>query len=166
MRVNGSQLAKFAGVSRESVRKARVAGRIVAGPDGTFDLESAAAVLMGGRAGGVSGLPSVAESRQAAEAFKARLAKLEVERQEGKLVVAADVERAWREIGVQIRDAVMALPARVMNRLPAEYRRAVFVAINEEARAILTALSGKIRGPKRAGRGVRRRPSKRGARKV
>jgi hypothetical protein len=160
-------LAKFAGVSRESVRKARVAGRIVAGPDGTFDLESAAAVLMGGRAGGVSGLPTVAESRQAAEAFKARLAKLEVERQEGKLVVAADVERAWSGIGVQIRDAVMALKSRICNRVPSEWRRELAAVINEEARAILTGLSGKVRGRKqRAGRGVRRRPSKRGARKV
>jgi len=44
-------------------------------------------------------------------------------------------------LGVKIRDAVMALPARMANRLPAEWRRQVLAVAEEEARSVLAALS-------------------------
>jgi hypothetical protein len=141
--VNGSQLAKLAGVSRESVRKARESGRIEAGPDGKFDAETGVAILGGGRAGG--GLPSVGESRQAGEAFKARLAKLELDKREGTLVEFGAVEREWCGIAAHVRNAVMNLPERISNRVRTELRAEVLAAAQDETRAVLTELGHEIR---------------------
>lgn len=146
MRVSGAQLARLAGVSRESVRKARESGRIEAGPDGKFDAEVATAVLVGARAAG--GLPSVAESRQAAEAFKARLAKLELDKREGTLVEFAAVEREWSGIAGHIRNTVLNLPERISNRVRTELRAEVLAAAQDETRAVLTELGHEIRATK------------------
>jgi len=72
-------------------------------------------------------------------------ATLEAKRLSGELVSAAEVEMAWAEAGVSIRDAVLGLGARVANRLPAEWRAELTAVIDDEVRKVLRLLSDAIR---------------------
>jgi hypothetical protein len=63
---------------------------------------------------------SYAEARAQHERFKARLAQLELEEREGKLVQADDVRRESYRAARLVRDALLNLPDRVAGELAAE----------------------------------------------
>jgi hypothetical protein len=84
------------------------------------------------------------------ELAKATKAALEAQRMEGKLIDRQLVQAEWTGIAASIRSAVLAIPMRVLNRLPAEDRRRVLPVIEEECRAALSALSDEIRNDSKA----------------
>jgi hypothetical protein len=84
------------------------------------------------------------------ELAKATKAALEAQRMENRLVDRAAVELEWTSVCAAIRSAVLALPARIVNRLPAEYRRIVLPVVEEECRATLRALSDEVRNDSKA----------------
>ena len=61
-----------------------------------------------------------AEARAQHERFKARLAELELEQREGKLVNADDVKRESYKTARQVRDALLNIPDRLAGELAAE----------------------------------------------
>lgn len=61
-----------------------------------------------------------AEARAQHERFKARLAQLELETRESKLVAADDVKRESYKVARQVRDALLNIPDRVAGELAAE----------------------------------------------
>jgi len=63
---------------------------------------------------------SYAEARAQHERMKARLAQLELEQREGKLVEADDVKRESFRVARLVRDALLNLPDRVAGELAAE----------------------------------------------
>lgn len=63
---------------------------------------------------------SYAEARAQHERFKARLAQLELEQREGKLVEAEEVKREAFRVARIVRDALLNLPDRVAGELAAE----------------------------------------------
>lgn len=63
---------------------------------------------------------SYAEARAQHERFKARLAQLELEQREGKLVEAEAVKREAFRVARLVRDALLNLPDRVAGELAAE----------------------------------------------
>ena len=84
------------------------------------------------------------------EQAKAAKATIEVQRAQGKLIDRESVEREWSSYGVRFQNAVMGLASRMVNRLPAEWRREVQRVADEECRAILSSLSDEIRSTDRA----------------
>ena len=93
---------------------------------------------------------TLAHAQLVHETAKAKKAALEARRLEGSLVDREAVEAEWTAIGSEIRDRVMALPSRVINRLPSEWRSQLLPVIEEEARSMLTVLSDGIRSASRA----------------
>ncbi len=89
------------------------------------------------------------EARRRRDVALAQLREYQVRKLHGELVETVTVEAEWTSIAVHFRDAVLGLPARVVNRLPAEWRREVSTVVDEEARAVLTALSDQLRADKR-----------------
>jgi len=141
-RVNASQLAKLAGVSRQSVCRARASGRIEAGADGRYDLESCAAVLMSGR-GAIGAMPNLAESRQAREAFRARREKLEVGRLERELLPRKEVIRLLGDMIVTAKTNLRGIGSKLAADLGAETSAAPCQAmVDREIDAALRAISG------------------------
>jgi phage terminase Nu1 subunit (DNA packaging protein) len=144
--------ALILGISHVALKKAADAGRAPREPDGTFDLTAVqASEWWQGRSGGVA-----TGGRKLGDLSKIELEKrLLIERQrklktandrERKLSVnAADAALAWAESGKKISDAVRGLPARIVNRLPSEWRHEVMIVAEEETRQTLTALSDEIR---------------------
>jgi len=65
-------------------------------------------------------LPSRAQSQARKEAALARMAELDLQVKQGTLVEIEEVEAKWFTRGRQIRDAMEAIPARVIERLVAE----------------------------------------------
>ena len=61
-----------------------------------------------------------AEARAQHERFKARLAELELDTREGKLVNADDAKQVAFKVARQVRDALLNLPDRVAGELAAE----------------------------------------------
>ena len=64
--------------------------------------------------------PTYAEARAQHERFKARLAQLELEQREGKLVEADAVKREAFRVARLVRDSLLNLPDRVAGELAAE----------------------------------------------
>jgi phage terminase Nu1 subunit (DNA packaging protein) len=79
------------------------------------------------------------------ERAKADLAERNLAVLEGKLLDAEETAAVWAAIGVMIRDTVMALPTRIVNRLPDEWRRTVSTIVTEETRRALSAISHEAR---------------------
>jgi len=90
------------------------------------------------------------EIQTAIDAVKLQQRQLELKRKQGELLDRSAVESEWTRIAVQFRTAVLGLPGRIVNRIPAEYRREVLAAAEDEARQVLTALSNEIRSGQEA----------------
>ena len=103
---------------------------------------------------------SITEWRRRREAAEASIKELELAKARGEVVNIAEVEAEWSKIGVQTRDAVMGLPARVINCLPAEWRLQLKTVIDEEARQLLAALSDEIRSGGKGKKPCRNRKAK------
>lgn len=84
------------------------------------------------------------------EQAKAAKAAMEAQRLEGKLIDRKTVEAEWCDIAAHVQAAVMSLPGRIANRLPAEWKRDVLAAAQDEGRHVLTALSNEIRSGSKA----------------
>jgi hypothetical protein len=100
--------------------------------------------------------PSFAQSRAVRELYMARLAKLEYERQAGKLLNAEAVQNALAIIVRDTRDRLLALPDRLAEAVavetnPAEVRN----LLNREVRETLLELSTAIRNRMATGPAVR-----------
>ena len=96
-----------------------------------------------------SGGPSFAQSRAVRELYMARLAKLEYERQAGKLLQADAVNHALAIIMRDTRDHLLALPDRlaeavVMETNPAEVRNLLKREIRETLLELSTALRNRM----------------------
>ena len=68
---------------------------------------------------GLSNVPSRNVSRAIREAYMARLARVEFERETGARVLADDVRKEAFEQGRRLRDALMNIPDRISNELAA-----------------------------------------------
>lgn len=144
--VSASAYAKHRGVSLQAVVKAINEGRLVdsvvqseAGrykidpakadrewSENTDDLTGAPAHManqgdLPPESAGDSEEPmTYAQARAQHERFKARLAQLELEQREGKLVEAEEVKREAFRVARIVRDALLNLPDRVAGELAAE----------------------------------------------
>jgi hypothetical protein len=78
------------------------------------------------------------------EIAKANKAELDLAVLEGKLLDAEEVAAHWAALGTTVRDGIMALPSRIVNRLPEEWRRQVNVIVSEETRRALSAISHEL----------------------
>ena len=97
------------------------------------------------RIGALSAAGRRPEIQTAIDAVKLQERQLDLKRKQGELVERSAVESEWTRIAIQLRTAVLGLPGRIVNRIPAEYRREVLAAADDEVRQVLTALSNEIR---------------------
>jgi hypothetical protein len=81
-----------------------------------------------------------------------RFRELELQEREGKLRSVDEVTKLWSERAARFRDALLALGAKVVNRLPDEIRRQVHAIVDDEARKALKSLSADIRAADAGGR--------------
>ena len=95
---------------------------------------------------GASPPTSFAQARTAEMIFRARLRKLEYETKSGKLIPADEVKVQWFKLGRQIRDKLLAMPAKLAPQLAAlSDMREVRELLDAEIEAILRALQDDIR---------------------
>lgn len=167
--VTRRELAAELGVSPQAVSKAVAAQRLTRGPDGKFDREASLAAWRAtagghgaetGRFGGRrpddfgsdrpenghanGGLASEGyyRGRAVRETFRAKMARLEFERQSGLLVPADAVRRTFYEAFRAVRDGLEVLPERLDAPLAAEADRAkVREILRAEIRRVLADLS-------------------------
>ena len=81
------------------------------------------------------------------EKAKAETAELVLAERQSKLLDADLVASQWAKIGVFVRDEVLSIPTRIVNRLPDEWRRQVNTIATEETRRALAAISHEFRKP-------------------
>jgi hypothetical protein len=81
------------------------------------------------------------------KAVKEQAAALKIQ---GKLVDSDIVDRALAEIATRTQNAVLAIPAKIVNRLPPEWRHDVLAAAQDETRKILAQLANDLRSLSRA----------------
>jgi len=84
------------------------------------------------------------------EQARAARAALEAQRLEGKLIDRQLVQTEWTSVAASIRSAMLAVPSRVVNRVPAEWRRTLIPILEEEIRGGLTSASDEIRNDPKA----------------
>jgi hypothetical protein len=88
---------------------------------------------------------SLSEAQRHREWIRAKKEQLQLDKLDGQLIDRDDVERNWADIAIRTKNAVMGIPAQIVNRLPAEWRRDVLIAAEDETRKVLTALSDEVR---------------------
>ena len=172
--------AKLLGISHQRLGQLRDAGKATPEPDGRFDLEKVRAELkrtidpmsdskiLGtappkpeGRVNGKAKpeAPRNTEPRAAMSQVVARtnLTLIRAEReafsllQDRKQVLPVrEVEAAWCDIAIRTQNAIMGIPARIVNRLPVEWRGEVQVVAMDEMRQLLTTLGDEIRSNPKA----------------
>lgn len=163
--------ARQRGVTEGAVRKAIKAGRIPSEPDGTIDpakadtawerntdqamqrgAEKPAAPTQRPQSpGGASRtdteqqdprIPSYALSRSIKEAYAAKLIRIQYEKEMGKLVEVAEVDRKWFEVGRRVRDSIQSLPSRMSAELASMTdRKAIETFMDQELRNALEELA-------------------------
>lgn len=88
------------------------------------------------------GVPNYQMSRAIREAYNAKLARLDYEERNGKLVDRADVDRKWFEVGCRVRDRIQSLPSRMSAELAAMTdRKAIETFMDQELRNALEELA-------------------------
>jgi transcriptional regulator with XRE-family HTH domain len=165
-RVTQADLARALGVTAQAVNKAVRAGRLTPGPDGMFELGAAIEAWRAtggghgaatGRFGGAHPRPfdgnggpdergNASEcyyrGRAVRETYRAKLARIQFERESGLLVSVEEVRRTTFEAFRAVRDALEAIPERLDARLAAESDPAVVREIlRAELRKVLADLS-------------------------
>ena len=164
MQLSIRQYAQHRGVSHAAVQKAIRQGRIQLTSEGKVDMEQAdrdwtrntGPSTPTGRSPVEPGLstrpsagPSFAQSRAVRELYMARLAKLEYERQAGKLLQADTVQNALASIMRDTRDHLLALPDRLAEAVavetnPVEVRNLLSREIRETLQQLSTALRNRM----------------------
>jgi hypothetical protein len=95
---------------------------------------------------GTAAPTNFAQARTAEMVFRARLRKLEFELKSGKLIATDEVNVKWFGIARQIRDKLLAMPAKLAPQLAAlSDARAVRELLEAEITALLRALKEEIR---------------------
>jgi hypothetical protein len=157
------QYAQHRGVSHAAVQKAIRQGRIQLTSDGKVDMEQAdrdwtrntgpstptRKLPEPGLSTRPSAGPSFAQSRAVRELYLARLAKLEYERQAGKLLQADAVNHALAIIMRDTRDHLLALPDRLAEAVavemnPLEVRNILSQEIRETLLQLSTAMRNRM----------------------
>lgn len=162
--------ARQRGVTEGAVRKAIKSGRIPTEPDGTIDPAKAdiaweqntdqamqrgperpATTAQFPKPSGAARadneqqdprIPSYALSRSIKEAYAAKLIRIQYEKEMGKLVDRADVDRKWFEVGCRVRDRIQSLPSRMSAELAAMTdRKAIETFMDQELRNALEELA-------------------------
>lgn len=156
--------AQHRGVSHAAVQKAIRQGRIQLTSEGKVDVEQAdrdwtrntgpatpmrKSPVEPGISTRPSAGPSFAQSRAVRELYMARLAKLEYEKQAGKLLYAEAVENALAIILRDTRDHLLALPDRLAEAVavetnPAEVRNILSREVRETLLELSTAIGNRI----------------------
>lgn len=84
---------------------------------------------------------SFAEAKTMKEIYGAKLAKLKYEEEAGMLILKSDVKNKAHEVGKNIKDVLLSLPARVMDELSLESDpRKVNSILEKEVRDSLSSL--------------------------
>lgn len=133
--VNGSQLARHLRVSRQLISKAAKGGKIRRRPDGKFDLDKAVEQLrssivqpkavgtkLNGAPGAPAGwatMPTLVQSKTAEAAFKARMARLDLEERQGKVIDAQQTREAIAAMISRARAKLLLIGEELMDRLAA-----------------------------------------------
>lgn len=142
--MNFSEYAAHRGVSRPYISKLKSHGVLIL-HDKSVDVAASDAVLNGPAVAPTEnpdGDPTtLTDARVLETVYKGKRQRLRFEQEAGKLIDAGEAEAKWAEAGVKIRDAVLGIPTRMVNRLPVEIRRQVLAVAEEETRAVLTALA-------------------------
>jgi hypothetical protein len=89
------------------------------------------------------------------EIAKANKAELDLAVLEGRLFDAEEISAHWASLGTTVRDGIMALPSRIVSRLPEEWRRQVNLIVSEETRRALSAISHELSQPTTSSKRVR-----------
>jgi phage terminase Nu1 subunit (DNA packaging protein) len=94
-------------------------------------------------------VPASDESKAQAETRKevalANLREIEEQKKRGELLELSEVESTWLSISAQFKNALLGISARVINRIPVEYRREVLPVLDSELAQALTSISDDIR---------------------
>lgn len=126
--LNGAQLARLLGVSRQAISVAARKGRIRKEPNGKFDPDVARAMWFANRKApppkADDASASATTGRAATEAERAKI-KLErerigLERERGELIPRAEAEATVETIGSAVQAWCQSVPARVAQRIAAE----------------------------------------------
>lgn len=144
--LSGRAYAKRRGVTHEAVRKAIRTGRISVRPDGTINPRTAdrqwarntdetkprnsvsgdpkhrrtpgePSAPAGGKGASAPGAASYTAARAMREVYNARLARIEFEKAEGRLVNADEVKATAFEVARRVRDSVLSVPDRISSIL-------------------------------------------------
>jgi phage terminase Nu1 subunit (DNA packaging protein) len=151
-----AEYARHRGVSRQYISRLAKAGVLVvrggkvdvAASDAVLDDRpekvSEAATNAPEEAGGQT--TSYAQAKLADMLFRARLRKLEYETKSAKLIPTDEVKAVWFKQARQIRDKLLALPAKLAPQLAAvSDLRAVRELLDSEIEGILKGLQDEIR---------------------
>lgn len=83
---------------------------------------------------------TLAHAQFVKETAKAKREVWKTQLEEGSLIEVAKVDAKWTEVATRVKEGGMALPTRIVNRLPEEWRRQVFAIATEEVHRFLTAI--------------------------
>jgi len=161
------QLAEQLGVSHTILNRHKRNGKFTEEPGGGYDVERARESLAATMARPVKltveapRKPAVSEDedrpggspREGTLSYeqwrltreKADAAELQKRRLASELVSMVEAEAVRVEMAVKFREAVKAFPARVVVRLPAEWKREAYTVMEDEAQRLLLALSNDFR---------------------
>jgi phage terminase Nu1 subunit (DNA packaging protein) len=151
--ITQSELARRLGVTRQYIYKLVKQGKIVKeGKLVDFDKASKAIKMIAdpARSSAIDSKPaqldeesdqSFAEAKTMKEIYGAKLAKLKYEEEAGMLILKSDVKGKAHEVGKNIKEVLLSLPARVMDELSVESDpRKVNSILEKEVRDSLSSL--------------------------
>ncbi len=153
--------AALLGISHVALRKAAETGRAPQTADGRFDLDEVKASQWWRAKQAASAVmeehpaPSSAQQSRVSQVSKADLDKLlalerreklriENDREKKNTVRVSDAVVAWSIAGRKISSAVLGIPNRVLNQLPAEWRQGVSAVLEAEIRNTLESLAHEL----------------------
>jgi phage terminase Nu1 subunit (DNA packaging protein) len=154
--VSQAEYARHRGVSRQYISRLAKAGVLVV-RGGKVDVAASDAVLddrpekiseaaTSGPVEAGAQTTTYAQAKLADMLFRARLRKLEYETKSGKLIPTDEVKVVWFKQARQIRDKLLAMPAKLAPQLAALGEvRAVRELLDTEIEAILRGLQDDIR---------------------
>ena len=157
MGVSMSEYARQRGLDKEAVRQAILAGRLkksVSRKGNRYDIDSAVAdqeweqntdPSKQNNTRRSTSPPNLTQARAVREMYSARLTQLEYEERSGQLCKVEDVKLAAFKSARLTRDAMLNIPARVVNEItallgeiPAEKRHEILLILQREINAALT----------------------------
>ena len=120
MEMSNNAYAKHKGVTEGAVRKALASGRITANANGKIDVEEADQqweVNTRTAGGDDTAASSYKQSRAIREAYSAKMAKLEFEKESGKLIDLSEAKVDFFNAGRVTRDRILAVVDKVSPKI-------------------------------------------------